>query len=231
MPPCDTYTLYIPWLMVLDCLLENKKCESANLDFIKDVDPMLQLLVKKEDLVVPDEVRFLQSQSTSKYGKFKQDQSQYQGQQQHHHYQHHHLHQSLKQSDQYFQMSAPFTLKPSNYANYSSRQRSQSSEFRPPHDFSNPIWEYFTLEEDKATCKVCGKRITYRNNAYVTNLVTHLRTRGIGHDTSYNFYMMKKSETSNKIREEMALNYLLTNMASTVFGQNQQNSGGGPGAE
>ncbi|EEB11770.1 hypothetical protein Phum_PHUM132220 [Pediculus humanus corporis] len=99
--------------------------------------------------------------------------------------------------------------------NYYPRTRSsQSSDFRsPPHDLSNPIWEYFTLEDDKATCKVCGKRITYRNNAYVTNLVTHLRTRGIGHDTS---------ETNSKIREDIALNYLLTNMASTVFDKNQQ---------
>lgn len=174
---------------------------------------MLQLLVKKEELV-PEEVRFLQSQPTAKHPKSKQE------------------HYPPPKPDQYFQMSAPFTLKPSNFSAFLPRQRSQTSEFRPPHDFSNPIWEYFTLEEDKATCKVCGKRITYRNNAYVTNLVTHLRTRGIGHDTSYNFYMMKKSETSNKIREEMALNYLLTNMASTVFGQNQHSAGGGvPGTE
>lgn len=167
---------------------------------------MLQLLVKKEDLGF-EEVQALPQQATLK-PKLKQE-----------------VHQPIR-LDRCFQMpTASFTIKPKYFSNIIPRQRSQSNEFRRPHDFSNPIWDYFTLEEDKATCKVCGKRITYRNNAYVTNLVTHLRTRGIGHDTSYNFYMMKKSETSSKIRDEMAFNYLLTNMASTVFGQNQLGTG------
>lgn len=167
---------------------------------------MLQLLIDRDDFDLPAEPALPPPTTSCRY---RSDQ---------------YMKQANK-TDQFYQPNTTYGMQPPSQnffpQSFIPRQRSQSTEFRPPHDFSNPIWEYFTLEEDKATCRVCGKRITYRNNAYVTNLVTHLRTRGIGHDTCYNFYMMKKNETNYKMRDEIALNYLLTNMASTVFGSQQ----------
>lgn len=86
----------------------------------------------------------------------------------------------------------------------------------PPHDFSNPIWEFYTLDGGKAICQVCDKRITYRNNSYVTNLVTHLRTRGIGHENNFMSYMSKKEKYSNKHRDD-PLHFTAADVASTIL--------------
>ncbi|KAK6629306.1 hypothetical protein RUM43_003123 [Polyplax serrata] len=63
-----------------------------------------------------------------------------------------------------------------------------------PNKRSNPVWDYFQLDGDKAICKLCNKRLAYKNHMYLTSLSNHLGSKRYGHDQHYLEYVTKKNE-------------------------------------
>lgn len=59
---------------------------------------------------------------------------------------------------------------------------------------SNPVWDYFQLDGDKAICKLCNKRLAYKNHMYLTSLSNHLGSKRYGHHQHYLEYVTKKNE-------------------------------------
>lgn len=67
-----------------------------------------------------------------------------------------------------------------------------------PNRKSNPIWDYFDLKGDRATCQICKKTLAYKNHMYLTSLSNHLASKRYGHNLHYLEYISKKNEMNRE---------------------------------
>ncbi|EEB16286.1 hypothetical protein Phum_PHUM417050 [Pediculus humanus corporis] len=79
---------------------------------------------------------------------------------------------------------------------------------------SNPVWDYFQLDGDKAICRLCNKRLAYKNHMYLTSLSNHLASKRYGHRQHYMEYVTKKNEL---IRETDMFNNIILKMGNRTF--------------